>query len=129
MATTDSDSGDLETARLAADAAEPRREVEEPRGWAARLRQDKQFVVIAVLAVSGIGLVASLYIVPWGDSLGNRGIMMAGTWLFLVSGIVWLLASIAVIWWVAREEILPQWRWFKGVVRLSPKAHADMVDK
>ena len=69
MATTERD-GDLETERLAVDAGETRREVEEPRGWATKLRRDKQFLVIAVLAVSGIGLAANLYIVPWGDSLG-----------------------------------------------------------
>ena len=68
-----------------------------------RRRQDKQFWAVAVLAVSGIGLVASLYIVPWGYGLDNRGIMIAGTWLFLISGLIWLGAFIALTWWMAHD--------------------------
>ncbi len=129
MATTDSDSGNLETVRLAVDATEPRREVEEPRGWATRLRQDKQFLVLAVLAVSGIGLAASLYIVPWGNSLGNGGIMLAGAWLFLISGLIWLGASIALTWWVARDVRNLIGHLTKSIRRLAPNANPQVEEK
>ena len=119
MATTDRDKGNLET----------RREVEGPRGWATTLRQDKQFLVIAVLSVSGIGLVASLYIVPWGDSLENRGIMLAGTWLFLISGLIWLGASVALTWWVARDVGNLIGRLTKSIRRLAPNANPQMEEK
>ena len=128
MATTDRGRGNLETGRLPVGAGEPRREVEEPRGWAARLRQDKQFLVIAVLAVSGIGLAASLYVVPWGDSLGNRGIVLAGTWLFLISGLIWLGASIALTWWVARDVGNLAGR-VAGIRRLAPNANPQVEEK
>ena len=128
MATTDRDKGDLETGRLAVNAGETRREVEEPRGWATKLWQDKQFLVIAVLAVSGIGLVASLYIVPWGDSLGNRGIMLAGTWLFLISGLIWLGAFIALTWWLARDVGNLVSRLARGIRRLAPNANPQVEE-
>ena len=83
--------------------------------------RDKQFLVIAVLVVSGIGLVASLYIVPWGDSLGNRSVMLAGTWLFLIAGLIWLGAFIALTWWVARDVGNLVGRLAKGIRRLAPK--------
>ena len=128
MATTDRDKGDLETGRLAVNAGETRREVGEPRGWATKLWQDKQFLVIAVLAVSGIGLVASLYIVPWGDSLGNRGIMLAGTWLFLISGLIWLGAFIALTWWLARDVGNLVSRLARGIRRLAPNANPQVEE-
>lgn len=129
MATTGRDKGDLETGRLAVDAGETRREVAEPRSWATKLRQDKQFLVIAVLAVSGIGLAASLYIVPWGDSLGRRGVMLAGTWLFLISGLIWLGASIALTWWAARDVGNLVGRLAKGIRRLAPNANPQVEEK
>ena len=129
MATADRDKGHPETGRLTVDAEETRREVEEPRGWAAKLRQDKQFLVIAVLAVSGIGLAASLYIVPWGDSLGNRGVVLAGTWLFLISGLIWLGVSIALTWWAARDVGNLVGRLAKGIRRLAPNANPQVKEK
>lgn len=129
MATTDGDSGNLETGRLAADAGEKRREIAEPRGWAARVRQDKQFLIIAVLAASGIGLAASLYIVPWGANLDNRGAILAGTWLFLIFGLIWLGASITLICWAARDFSNLVGRLAKGIRRLAPNANPQMEEK
>ena len=129
MATTDGDSGNLEAQRLPADAGETQREVNEPRGWATKIRQDKQFSVIVVLAVSGVGLGASLYIVPWGDSLGNRGIMLAGTWLFLISGLIWLGASIALTWWMARDVGRLVSRLAKSIRRFAPDAGPQVEEK
>jgi len=129
MATTGGDSGNLETGRLATEAGETRREVENARCWAARVRQDKQFLVIAVLAASGIGLAASLYIVPWGASLDNRGAILAGTWLFLISGLIWLGASITLIWWAARDFSNLVGRLAKGIRRLAPNANPQMEEK
>ena len=129
METADRDKGKLETGRLTVDAGETRREVEVQHGWAAKLRQDKQFLVIAVLAVSGIGLAASLYIVPWGDSLGNRGIVLAGTWLFLISGLIWLGASIALTWWVARDVRNLIGHLTKSIRRLAPNANPQVEEK
>ena len=129
MATADRDKGNLETGRVTVETGETQGEVEEPRGWATKLSQDKQFVVIAILAVSGIGLAASLYIVPWGDSLENRGIMLAGTWLFLISGLVWLSASIGLTWWVARDVSNLVGRLAKGIRRLAPNANPQMKEK
>lgn len=130
MATTDRDSAKVETISAAANAeAEQVREEQNSGRQSRRLSLPWSWVGIAIVTVSSAGMIAGLYGVPWAANQGHHGIMMAGTWLFLVSGIVWLLASIAVIWWIAREEILPQWRWFKGVVRLSPKARADVVDR
>lgn len=129
MATTGGDSGNLETGRLPVDAGETRRQVEEPRGWITRLRQDKQFLVIAVLAVSGIGLAASLYIVPWGDRVDNRGTMLAGTWLFLISGLIWLGASITLTWWAARDFGNLVGRLARGIRRLAPNANPQVEEK
>ena len=129
MATTGRDSGNTEAGRLAADAGGTRREVEESLGWVARLRQDKQFWVIAVLAISGGGLAASLYIVPWGAGLDNRGITLAGTWLFLISGLIWLGASITLTWWVARDFGSLVGRLAKGVRRLAPDANPQVEEK
>ena len=129
MATTDGDSGNLEAQRLSTDTEETRREVEKPRGWATKLRQDKQFSVIVVLAVSSVGLGASLYIVPWGDTLGNRGIMLAGTWLFLISGLIWLGASIALTWWMARDVGRLVSRLAKSIRRFAPDAGPQVEEK
>ena len=131
MATTDRDSAKVETISPSASV-----EVEQAREKRSDARQAQRpalpswwWIGVALVGVTGAGMIAGLYGVPWAANQGRHGIMMAGTWLFLVSGIVWLLASIAVIWWIAREEILSQWRWFKGLVRLSPKAHPDVVDR
>ena len=129
MATTDGDSGNLEAQRLPAGAGKTRREVEESRSWATKLRQDKQFSVIVVLAVSGVGLGISLYIVPWGDSLGNRGILLAGTWLFLISGLFCLGASIALTWWMARDMGRLVSRLAKSIRRFAPDPGSQVEEK
>ena len=129
MATTERDRGNVDTERLRVGAGETRSEVEEPRGWATRFRQDKQFLVIVVLAVSGVGLGASLYIVPWGDSLGNYGIMLAGAWLFLITGLIWLGASIALTWWMARDVGRLVSRLAKTIRRFAPDASHQVEEK
>lgn len=129
MATTDGHSDNLEAQRLPADAGETQREVNEPRGWVTKIRQDKQFSVIVVLAVSGVGLGASLYILPWGDRLGNRVIMLAGTWLFLISGLIWLGASIALTWWMARDVGRLVSRLTKSIRRFAPDAGPQAEEK
>ena len=92
-------------------------------------RQDKQFWAVVVLAISGVGLAASLYIVPWGDSLGNRSIMLAGAWLFLISGLIWLGATIALTWLLARDVGNLVSRLAKGVRRLAPNANPQVEEK
>ena len=129
MATNGGNSGNPEPGRSPADAGEPRHEVEERRGWLTKIRQDKQFLVVAVLAVSGIGLAASLYIVPWGASLDNRGTTLAGTWLFLISGLIWLGASITLTWWAARDFSNLVGRLAKSIRRLAPDANPQMEEK
>ena len=122
MATTDRDSGNPETGGLAVDKGET-------RGWVTRLWHDKQFLVMAVLGFSGMGLAASLYIVPWGDSLGNRGIMLAGTWMFLIFGLIWLGASVALTWWMARDVGNLIGHLAKGIRRLALNVNPQVEEK
>ena len=131
MATTERDTAKVETMSQAADVEVGQAREEQSGGGQSRgpALLSRWWIGTVLVGIGGAGMIAGLYGVPWAASQGHHGIVIAGTWLLLVSGIVWLLASATAIWWIAREEILPQWRWFRGVVRLSPKAHTDMVDR
>ena len=129
MATTDRDSGNAET--ISAAAVEVGQDSEEQSS----VPQSRWpslpwwWLGFALMGVSGAGMIAGLYGIPWAANHGHHGIMMAGTWLFLISTIVWVLASFAVIWSLTHDTVRQLWRSVKSIVGLSPKAHADVIDR
>ena len=129
MATANRDSAKVET--TSAEAVEVGQVSEEQNGG----RQSRwpslpwSWLGIALVGLSGTGMVAGLYGVPWAANQGHHAIMQAGTWLFLISTIVWAVASMAVIWWLTQDTVRQLWWSVRSIVRLSPKAHADVVEK
>ena len=129
MATTDRDSGNAET--ISAAAVEVGQDSEEQSS----VPQSRWpslpwwWLGFALMGVSGAGMIAGLYGIPWAANHGHHGIMMAGTWLFLISGLIWLGASIALTWWVARDVGNLVGRLAKGIRRLAPNANPQMKEK
>ena len=129
MATTDRDSVKVETTSAAAVEVE---QVSEEQSIGRQSRWASlpwSWLGIALVGVSGAGMIVGLYGIPWAANQGHHGVKMAGTWLFLISTIVWMFASCAVIWWLTQDTVRQLWRSVRTIARLSPKPHADVVEK
>ena len=131
MATTDRDSGGPGTLGAAATIEAGRVCEEQSSGRQSRgpTLPSWWWIGTVLVGVSGAGMIAGLYGVPWAANQGHHGVMMARTWLFLISTIVWVFASFAVIWWLTQDTVRQLWRSVKSIVRLSPKVRADAVGR
>lgn len=112
MATTDRDSGNLETECLAVqptDAAVKRSRL---------LSSDWLFYSFAAAtAVTFLGALALI----WGDNQGNFPMQTVGMCLLLVGCVVWTLAFTIMTWWMARDIGPLLWRRIRQVRNLLTK--------
>ena len=112
MATTDGDSGSLETGGLAVQPADAA--VKHSR----LMSSDWLFYsFVTATAVTFLGALALI----WGDSRDRLAMQTVGMCLLLVGGVVWTVAFTIMTWWMARDIGPPLWHRIKQSCNLLPK--------
>ena len=128
MAIIDRESADTNTAHPTGNAARAEQRPGDDAAHAAmaRLRSDRVFRLVLVLASSGIVSIVGGYALVWGDSQDSFAVMLTGTCLMVGGVLAWLGSLGMLTRWIVRDTVVLARHWLKGVRNPSRNADAKL---